>query len=578
MANEIIMPKAGMDMEEGTIVKWLVSEGDKVDTGDPILEILTDKVNMEVEAETPGTILKIVAKEGDVLPVFTVIGYIGKEGEQPPEGVAPEAPAKEEKPAEEAKAAPVKEEPSKQAQKQEDEYDVVVLGAGPGGYVAAIRAAQLGAKTAIVEAQYFGGTCLNVGCIPTKTLVKNAEILHQIEHAGSKGIIVGKPEIDMKKVKQNKDSVVKKLTGGIGALLKSNGITIIDGVGSAGNDDTVKIVEGKDKGKTVKYDKLIIATGSLPLVPPIPGLDLPGIMTSTEILDLEEIPKELVVIGGGVIGCEFATIYNSFGTKVTIVEMMPKLIPNMDAEVSAELEKQLKKAGIKVMTDSKVEKVETAPEGFSVTVSGKDETSIKAEKVLVSIGRKANMKGLEDLDIKKDRTIAVDDYLRTSKENVYAVGDITGKIQLAHWASAQGMKAAENAMGASKKMDCRFVPSCIYTIPEIGSVGLTEEEARQKYDVAIGRFPMMVSGKAIAMGETEGFVKIITDKKYGEILGVHIVGPNATELVAEVTAVMKLEGTIEELGDIIHPHPTISESIMEAAHAVHGECIHLPKK
>ena len=301
-------------------------------------------------------------------------------------------------------------------------------------------------------------------------------------------------------------------------------------------------------------------------------------MTSTEILDLEEIPKELVVIGGGVIGCEFATIYNSFGTKVTIVEMMPKLIPNMDAEVSAELEKQLKKAGVEVMTDSKVEKVEAAGDGFAVTVSGKNEISIKAEKVLVSIGRKANLTGLEALDIKKDRTIEVDDYLRTSKENIYAVGDITGKIQLAHLASAQGMKAAENAMGASKKMDYRLVPSCIYTIPEIGAVGLTEEEARRKYDVAIGKFPMMVSGKAIAMGETEGFVKIITDKKYGEILGVHIVGPNATELVAEATAVMKLEGTIEELGDIIHAHPTISETIMEAAHDVHGQCIHLPKK
>jgi dihydrolipoamide dehydrogenase len=575
MATEIIMPKAGMDMEEGTIIKWLVSEGDKVDTGDPILEILTDKVNMEVEAETTGTILKIAAKEGDVLPVFTVIGYIGKEGEQVPDASS-SAPAKEEKPEKEQAKAEVK--PAKEAQKQEDEYDVVVLGAGPGGYVAAIRAAQLGAKTAIVEAQYFGGTCLNVGCIPTKTLVKNAEILHQIEHAGARGINVAKPEIDMKKVKQNKDSVVKKLTGGIGSLLKSNGVAIIDGIGKANNDNTVEITEGKDKGKTVKFEKLIIATGSVPLVPPIPGLDLPGIMTSTEILDLEEIPKELVVIGGGVIGCEFATIYNSFGTKVTIVEMMPKLIPNMDAEVSAELEKQLKKAGVEVMTDSKVEKVEAAGDGFAVTVSGKNETSLKAEKVLVSIGRKANLTGLEALDIKKDRTIEVDDYLRTSKENIYAVGDITGKIQLAHLASAQGMKAAENAMGASKKMDYRLVPSCIYTIPEIGAVGLTEEEARRKYDVAIGKFPMMVSGKAIAMGETEGFVKIITDKKYGEILGVHIVGPNATELVAEATAVMKLEGTIEELGDIIHAHPTISETIMEAAHDVHGQCIHLPKK
>ncbi|MBF7095550.1 dihydrolipoyl dehydrogenase [Alkalibacter sp. M17DMB] len=579
MATEIIMPKAGMDMVEGTVIKWLVKEGDKVETGDPILEILTDKVNMEVEAETSGTILKILADEGDVLPVLTIIGYMGEEGENVPDA-APVQAESQDKPQERAVAEAPKEEKKEAASqpKSEDAYDVVVLGAGPGGYVAAIRAAQLGAKTAIVEKQYFGGTCLNVGCIPTKTLVKNAEILHQIDHAASRGIIVAKPEIDMAKVKQNKDKVVKTLTGGIGSLLKSNKVAIFDGLGTVKNDNTLEVTDGKDAGKKISFDKLIIATGSVPMIPPIPGLDLPGIMTSTEILDLTEIPEELVIIGGGVIGCEFATIYNSFGTKVTVVEMMPKLIPNMDEDLSAELKKQLKKSGVEVMTESKVEKVEAAGDRFKVTVSGANDTEIEAEKVLVAIGRKANMAGLEEIDIKKDRVIQVDDYLRTSKENIFAVGDITGKIQLAHLASAQGMKAAENAMGQKKKMDYRYVPSCIYTIPEIGSVGLSEEEARKKYDIKIGKFPMNVSGKAIAMGETEGFVKIITDKKYGEILGVHIVGPNATELVAEATAVMKLEGTIEELGDIIHAHPTISEAVMEAAHDVHGECIHLPKK
>ncbi|QSX08118.1 dihydrolipoyl dehydrogenase [Alkalibacter rhizosphaerae] len=581
MATEIIMPKAGMDMVEGTVIKWLVQEGDKVSTGDPILEILTDKVNMEVEAETSGTILKILAEEGEVLPVMTVIGYMGDEGEAVPD--APEAPKVEEAPKEQSEETP-KEEPKKAeapattSEKGTDSYDVVVLGAGPGGYVAAIRAAQLGAKTAIIEKQYFGGTCLNVGCIPTKTLVKTAEILHQIEHGAHRGIVVDKPTIDMAKVKKNKDNVVKTLTGGIGALLKSNKVAIYDGLGTVEKDNKVTITEGKDQGKVVSFDKLILATGSVPVIPPIPGLDLPGIMTSTEILDLTEVPKELIIIGGGVIGSEFATIYNAFGTKVTIVEMMPKLIPNMDEDLSKELEKQFKKAGIEVATGAKVEKVEQAGNGFAVTVSGSKEEVFQAEKVLVAIGRKANFAGLENMDIKKDRAVWVDEYLQTSRDHVYAVGDLTGKIQLAHLASAQGMVAAENAMGARKKMDYRFVPGCVYTIPEIGSVGLTEEEARRSHDVEIGRFPMSVSGKAIAMGETEGFVKIITDKRYGEILGVHMVGPSATELAAEAVAVMSLEGTIEELSNMIHAHPTISETIMEAAHDVHGRSIHLPKK
>ncbi|NTW72652.1 MAG: dihydrolipoyl dehydrogenase [Eubacteriaceae bacterium] len=578
MATEIIMPKAGMDMEEGTVIKWLKAIGDKIETGDPVLEILTDKVNMEVEAEVSGTLLSINAQEGDVLPVFTVIGYIGEAGETVPSagGSAPaQAAAPVAAPA--AEAAPAKAAASAAAL-GEDEFDIVVLGAGPGGYVAAIRAAQLGAKTAIIEKQYFGGTCLNVGCIPTKTLVKNAEILHHIEHAGARGIIVAKPEIDMKKVKQNKDKVVKQLTGGVGALLKSNGIRIYDGLGVVNNDDTINISEGKDLGKIVKFKKLIIATGSLPMVPPIPGLDLPGILTSTEILDLTEIPKELVIIGGGVIGSEFATIYNAFGTKVTVVEMLPKLIPNMDQDLSAALEDALKKAKVKVMTSAKVEKVEIEGDGFKVTVSGGDVSEIVAEKVLVAIGRKANLCGVESLDIDKDRTIKVNEYLQTSKPNIYAVGDVSARIQLAHVASAMGIKAAENAMGHHHKMDLSIVPSCIYTLPEIGSVGMTEEEARKKYDVTIGTFPMAASGKALAMGETEGFTKIIVDKKYGEILGVHIVGPSATELVGEAAAFMKLEGTVEELIDTIHAHPTVSETIMEAAHDALGECIHMPKK
>lgn len=466
----------------------------------------------------------------------------------------------------------------KQAIKDET-YDVVILGGGPGGYVAAIRAAQLGGKVAVVEKNSLGGTCLNVGCIPTKTMVKSAEIIHSIKHAGSKGIIVQPPQVDMQKVVENKDMVVKKLIGGVVAVLKSHGIKTYSGKGHVNKNKTINIVDGQDQGQVLAFKKLIIATGSTPLVPSIEGLNEPGILTSTEILDLKEVPKELVIIGGGVIACEFATIFNAFGSKVTIVAKRPRLVPNMDKDISAALLNSFLKSGVQVLTSTKVDKVEKQKDKYVVFVSGEKSFNIDADKVLVSIGRKACVEGLQDLGLNMDKIVEVDEYLRTSVENVYAVGDVTGKIRLAHVASTQGIKAAENAMGQSNKMNYNIVPSCIFTIPEIGSVGMTEEQARNKYDdVLVGKFPMTSSGKAVAMGETQGFTKIIADKKYGEIVGVHILGPSATESIAQATAVMRLEGTIEELIDTIYPHPTISETIMEAAHHALGEGIHLLKK
>jgi len=576
MATEIIMPKAGMDMEEGTIIKWLKQEGDQITAGEPILEILTDKVNMEVEAEESGILLKITGKEEEVLPVFTVIGYIGKEGETV--NIEASSPVVEDKPVQEE--SPIgKAIPEKQEKRESDDYDVAILGGGPGGYVAAIRAAQLGGKVALVEKTSLGGTCLNVGCIPTKTMVKSAEIIHSIKHADSKGIKVQPPEVDMPKVVKNKDIVVKKLVGGVTGILKSHGVKIYSGKGHVNKDKTIDIVDGQDQGQILSFKKLIIATGSTPLVPSIPGLDESGILTSTEILDLKEIPKELVIIGGGVIGCEFATIFSAFGSKVTVVEMLPRLIPNMDLDISVALKNSFAKSGVKVMTTTKVEKVEKKNEKYIVYVSGEKTIELESDKVLVSIGRKICLDGLQDLGLDMDKTVNVDEYLKTSVEDIYAVGDVTGKIQLAHVASAQGIKAAENAMGQTKKMNYNIVPNCIYTIPEIGSVGMTEEQARNKYgDILVGKFPMAASGKALAMGETEGFTKVIADKKYGEILGVHILGPSATEIIAEATAIMKLEGTIEELIDTIHAHPTVAETIMEAAHDALGGAIHLPKK
>lgn len=568
MAIEIIMPKAGMAMEEGTIVKWFKKEGDTVEMGEPLLEILTDKVNMEVEAPASGVLLKILAQEGEVLPVITTIGYIGKEGEVLSEGEKPKAHENIEK-VEEIKLDSVKE-----------DYDIVVLGAGPGGYVAAIRGAQLGAKVALIEEQAIGGTCLNWGCIPTKTLVKNAEILHYMKNASSRGIKVGKPEVDIKQMIANKDKVVRQLVTGIEVILKSNGVEVIRGRGKVEKDHTVAMITGKDRGRKVSYNKLIIATGSSAAIPPISGLHQEGILTNKEILSLEEVPKHLVIIGGGVIGVEFATIFQALGSRVTIVEMAPRLVPNMDKDISHMLQQSLEMQGIEVLIDTKVEAVEKQGSSFKVVVQDTEQREITGDRVLVSVGRSPNLKGIEDigLNIEKNR-IVVNKKLETNKKDIYAIGDVTGEILLAHVASTQGTIAAENAMGASREMDYRYVPSGIYTLPEIGAVGLTEEQARAKYkDISVGKFPLTASGKALAMGETQGLVKIIIEKKYGEILGVHIFGPNATELVGEATAIMQLEGTVEELVRIIHAHPTMAESIMEAAHVALGQPIHLPKK
>lgn len=577
MATEIIMPKAGMAMEEGTIVKWFKKEGDPVESGEPLLEILTDKVNMEVEATESGTLLKILAEEGEVLPVITTIGYIGKEGEEIPQVETPKKKEKTEKNTEKIAMTEVKK-PQKTA--EEAGYDVVVLGAGPGGYVAAIRAAQLGAKVALIEEEAIGGTCLNWGCIPTKTLVKNAEILHLIEKASGRGIKIGKPEIDIKQMMQTKDKVVKQMVGGIEVILKSNNIDIIKGRGNVQGDHSISIISGKDQGKEISYKKLIIATGSKAFIPPIPGLKEEGILTNKEILSLEEIPKHLIVIGGGVIGAEFATIFKALGSEVTIVEMAPKLVPNMDGDISNMLKESLQMKGINVLVDSKVEEVKKQGAQYKVRVAGKEEKEITGDKILVSVGRQPNLEAIKDSGVKTEKKgIIVNEKLETNKEDIYAIGDVTGEILLAHVASTQGIIAVENALGKTREMDYRFVPSGIYTIPEIGSVGLTEEQAKAKYEnISVGKFPLTASGKALAMDETDGLVKVITETKYGEILGVHIFGANATEIIAEATAIMQLEGTIEELLRIIHAHPTMAESIMEAGHMAVGEPIHLPKK
>lgn len=451
-------------------------------------------------------------------------------------------------------------------------FDVVVIGAGPGGYVAAIRSAQLGLNTVIIEKEEVGGTCLNVGCIPTKTWIKNAEIIHQVKHAGNRGLKIHEPEIDIKDTIKMKNKTVKQLTMGVQMLLKSNGVELIKGEAQVISENKLTVAE-----QEISFDNLIIATGSSNFIPPIPGLDSEGILTSTEILDLDHIPKRLVIIGGGVIGCEFATIFASFGSKVSIIEMLPNIVPLMDEDISSTLKKSLMAEGINVLTGCKVVEVVKKNNKYRVKISGNKDEIIEADDILVSVGRKLNMKGLEKLELElENKYIKVNDKMETNVKGVYAIGDATGKIQLAHVASTQGIIAAENIAGKQEIMSYDVVPSCIYTIPEIGSVGLTEKKAKEIYrELIIGRFPMIASGKAVAMGETTGFTKLIADKKSGRLLGCHIIGPNATEIIGQAAAVMQNSGTLKDISKTIHAHPTISETVLEAAHLALGEPIHI---
>lgn len=463
-------------------------------------------------------------------------------------------------------------------------YDVVVLGAGPGGYVSAIRAAQLGAKTAIIEKNKVGGTCLNVGCIPTKALMKNVEILHYIDAGKKRGIkINGELQLDYAKAVKAKDKAVKQLVNGVTGLLASNEITLYQGTGTVKDGNKIEIATENGDLETIEYGKLILATGSSPKMPPIPGADLEGVMTSEGLLSVTEVPEKLVIIGAGVIGCEFATVFNAYSSQITMVEMMDKPVAVLDDDVAVYMEGTLTQLGIDLKLGKQVKSIARAEDGsLDVTFADKDgnEETVNGNKVLISIGRGPNIDGLSELNLETERGyITVNDKLETSAKDVYAIGDVTGKKLLAHVASEMGVVAAENAMGADKKMDLSIIPSCIYTIPEVGSVGLSEKEAKAAgYDVAVGKFPLVACGKAVATGDTEGMFKIVADKKTRKVLGAHLIGKSATELVAEMAAYMKMNATIDDVVDTIHAHPTISESVAEAARDIDHCTIHMPKK
>lgn len=459
---------------------------------------------------------------------------------------------------------------------------LTIIGAGPGGYVAAIRAAQRGAKVTVVEDAEVGGVCLNWGCIPTKTLISSAEMLIHARRAKDFGLeIPCEVGYNLAKIRERRDKVISTQVKGIRHLFKAWGISLIQARGSILSPDVVRAVQRDGTTQDIKSDRIIIATGSRPSVMPGITFDSDGIMSSDDAVRLAEIPSKLLIIGAGVIGCEFAFIYRCLGSDVTMVEMMPHALSTEDEEISEIIERELKKSKIRLITRAKVDGVEKAADGLLYARLSTGET-ISADKVLVSIGRGMNTSGigLETVGVQTGRRgeIIVNDKMETNVPGIYAVGDVTGKMMLAHVASHQGVVAVENALGGDARMDYSVVPAGIFTMPEVGSVGLREREAAERgIEIKVGRFQFRGLGKAHAMGEIVGMAKVIADAKSDRVLGVHICGPHATDLIHEGVLAIKKGITAKELGSMIHAHPTLSEAVMEAAQDVHGISIHTLK-
>jgi len=448
------------------------------------------------------------------------------------------------------------------------EFDLIVIGAGPGGYVSAIRAAQLGKKVAIVERKKLGGTCLNVGCIPSKALLKHSEMVEEIQKANSWGIKTGELSIDFPKLMKRKDQVVQTLTGGVEHLLKKNRITFFQGDATVTEDRVVSVGDDKLKGRDI-----LLATGSKPFIPPIKGLDRVNYLTTDSFFDMKELPKSMVIIGGGVISVELAFAMAPLGTKVTIIEVAPDILLTEDLDARKIIKKHLQRKKVQTIIKAEIREVK---QGKIILA----DQEITYDTLLVATGRKPNIEVAKDLNLKMDTSnkfVAVNDYYETSKKHVYAVGDLIGGYQLAHAASAEGLIAVQAMNGEKPQpLDQTEIPRCVYTHPEIASFGLNEEQAKNAgYDVKITTTSLAGNAKAIAMGETEGFIKIISDHRYDEILGAVIVGANATELIGEILSMKHSEGTMNELASMVHAHPAISEAIGENANALFKQAIHM---
>ncbi len=590
MSVTVSMPKLGLTMTEGTVQEWKKNEGDRVAKGDIVLVVATEKLTYEVESPGDGVLLKIMVPTGQSVPVGAPLGVIGaagesfetpgsatvdaKDQEETAEDVPPRQAQQEGVPSSVPEPVVASEPPSVSGKKK-----VVVIGGGPGGYVAAIRAAQLGGDVTLVEKARLGGTCINVGCIPTKALLHASEVLETIRSGAAIGIDAGSPVVDWSRVQEHKKAIISQLVQGIHGLLGSNGVRLIQGEGSFVDERTLAVRTDKGTEK-VQGDFFIIASGSEPVSPPIPGIGLEGVIDSTGALELQEIPSSMVIVGGGVIGVEFASLFNSFGCDVTIIEMLPDILPGADREVASKMRRIFEKKGIKIHTGSRVSSLDRKGGSVSVTADLEgEEKTLEAEKVLVAVGRRplTGKLNLEAAGVRSEKgRIQVDEHQRTNKRNIYAVGDCCSPIMLAHVAMREGIVAAENIFGQAVKMDHLTTPGCVYTSPEMAWTGMTEEQARSDgKGVRTGIFPLVANAKSLTLGETSGMIKIIADEKYGEILGVHIIGPRATDLITEGALALRLEATLEEIADTIHAHPTVGEAMAEAAHVALGMGIHI---
>ncbi len=462
-------------------------------------------------------------------------------------------------------------------------YDVVVVGGGPGGYVAAIRASQLGLKTALVEKEWLGGVCLNVGCIPSKALLKNAEVAHLLRKRSREfGFSFENLELDYGSAVKRSRQVSSRLTRGVGFLMKKNNIEVFMGTGRLTSQEVVEVTTADGGVQSIQAGDIILATGATPIS--IPGIQVDGekVLTYREAILQDKLPQSVVIVGSGAIGVEFATIWSAYGVEVTIVEMLDRLVPLEDEEVSEELARAFKRNKIKALTGHRVMGIETTQRGVAVTVdSGGEEQVLSADQALMAIGFRPNSQGLglEAVGVKVDKrgAVEIDDRMATNIPGIWAIGDLTAKLMLAHVGSAQGIVCAENIAGVeTTTLNYEMLPRATYCQPQVASFGLTESQARARgYDLKIGRFPFQANGKALGLGESGGWVKIVTDASYGEILGAHMIGPEVTELLPELTLAQMMELTTAEIARNVHAHPTLSEILMEAAHAVEGHAIHM---
>ena len=562
MEKPIIIEKLNGHDKEALVGKCNKKVGDSISVGDVLFTVESSKGSFPIKSIYDGKILKLDISEGDTVKKGQVVGQVHASGAEP------------------LKANSYSFGISKPTDK-DMEFDLIVIGGGPGGYVAAIRGAQAGLKTAIIEDHKLGGTCLNYGCIPTKAMISSVGIIENIKQAENHGISTGAINIDFSKLVDRKNQVVEQLVGGIEHLMGANSIEYIHGKAEIQDDNTISVSTKKFNYK-LQYKNLILALGSKPTYLPIEGADLPDVLTSKELLSLEEIPSSLIIIGGGVIGMEFAFIYRALGTTVSVVEFMPQILGLLDEDVAEVIRDSAIERGINIYEGAKAKAIKNTLDGSKllvVEIDGKDMHRC-ADKLAMAVGRKAN---LDSLDLSKlgielnerQNGIKVNEYMQTNVENIYAIGDVTNIIQLAHIASHQGMVAADNITGKSHKMDYSAVPSAIFTMPEIGTVGVSERQAKaDELDVIISKFPFIANGKAIAMGESDGFVKLIADETTKVILGGSVVGPHATDLMAIIGNLISTKTTIEMAKNVIYAHPTTAESIHEAILMLEGKGIH----